>query len=86
MTSARLAAARVLLGVERGRTTLSLELERQRGELEEDRDRALLFELVAGTLRWRNELDALLAAVHHAAADRRRRAGAGDVCGSGRIS
>jgi 16S rRNA (cytosine967-C5)-methyltransferase len=51
-----------LLGVDRGRTTLSLELERQRGELDEDRDRALLFELVAGTLRWRNELDALLAA------------------------
>ena len=62
MTSARLAAARVLLGVDRGRTTLSLELERQRGEIDEDRDRALLFELVAGTLRWRNELDALLAA------------------------
>lgn len=62
MTGARLAAARVLLGVDRGRTTLSLELARQRGGLDEDRDRALLFELVAGTLRWRNELDALLAA------------------------
>ncbi len=62
MTSARLAAARVLLAVGRGRTTLSAELERHRHGVEQDRDRALLFELAAGTLRWRNELDALIAA------------------------
>ena len=62
MTPARLAAARVLLAVDRGRTTLSMELERHRAGLEEERDRGLLFELVAGTLRWRNELDALLRA------------------------
>ena len=62
MTPARLAAARVLLAVDRGRTTLAAELERHRASVDEDRDRALLFELVAGTLRWRNELDALLSA------------------------
>lgn len=62
MTGARLAAARVLLAVDEGRTTLAAELERHRAGLDEDRDRALMFELAAGTLRWRNELDALLAA------------------------
>lgn len=62
MTTARLAAARVLLAVDQGHTTLAAELERHRAGLEDDRDRALMFELAAGTLRWRNELDALLAA------------------------
>src|SRR5262245_51660690 len=61
MTPARLAAARVLLAVERGRTTLSAELERARQLTTDERDRALVLELTAGTLRWRNELDALLA-------------------------
>jgi 16S rRNA (cytosine967-C5)-methyltransferase len=62
MTTARVAAARVLLAIDRGRTTLSAEIERQRASVEDDRDRALLLELAAGTLRWRNELDAWLAA------------------------
>ena len=62
MTPARLAAARVLVALDRGRTTLSLELERHRASIEDDRDRGLLFELAAGTLRWRGELDAVLVA------------------------
>jgi 16S rRNA (cytosine967-C5)-methyltransferase len=60
MTPARLAAVRVLAAVERGRTTLAAELERARPDLTAGRDRALFFEIVAGTLRWRNELDVLL--------------------------
>jgi 16S rRNA (cytosine967-C5)-methyltransferase len=62
VTPARLAAARVLLAIDRGRTTLAAELERQRASVEDNRDRGLLLELTAGTLRWRNELDAWLAA------------------------
>jgi 16S rRNA (cytosine967-C5)-methyltransferase len=62
MTSARLAAVKVLTAVERGRTTLAAELERARPEITASRDRSLFFELVAGTLRWQAELDALLAA------------------------
>lgn len=62
MTPARLAAARVLLAIDRGKTTLSAELERERASVDDGRDRGLLLELTAGTLRWRNELDAWLAA------------------------
>lgn len=61
MTTARLAAVRVLAAVERGRTTLAAEIDRARPEIAAGRDRSLFFEIVAGTLRWRNELDALLA-------------------------
>jgi 16S rRNA (cytosine967-C5)-methyltransferase len=57
----RLAAARILLNIEQGRTTLAAELERGRAALADERDRALLFELTAGVLRWRNELDAVIA-------------------------
>jgi 16S rRNA (cytosine967-C5)-methyltransferase len=60
MTSVRLAAARVLVAVERGRTTLAAEIERGRADLGMARDRGLLLELVAGTLRWQNALDAQL--------------------------
>jgi 16S rRNA (cytosine967-C5)-methyltransferase len=60
--SARVAAAKVLAAVERGRTTLAGEIEESRGALGERRDRALLMELAAGVLRWRNELDAIVAA------------------------
>jgi 16S rRNA (cytosine967-C5)-methyltransferase len=60
MTAARLVAVRVLLALERHHTTLAAELERERPQTADDRDRALLFELTAGTLRWRNELDAIL--------------------------
>lgn len=59
--TARLAAARVLVAVERGRTTLSREIEEDRTDLEDLRDRGLLLEIVAGTLRWQAALDACLA-------------------------
>jgi 16S rRNA (cytosine967-C5)-methyltransferase len=62
MTDARLAAARVLMNLEGGRTTLAAETERARQPLAEARDRALLLELVAGTLRWLRELDVVVAA------------------------
>jgi 16S rRNA (cytosine967-C5)-methyltransferase len=62
MTTARLAAARALVAVERGRTTLAAEVERGRADLDA-RDRAFLLELVAGTLRWQQELDACLQTV-----------------------
>jgi hypothetical protein len=51
----------VLLAVESGHTTLAAEIERARMRLTDDRDRGLLLELANGTLRWRAELDALLA-------------------------
>jgi len=60
VTNARLAAVDVLLAVERGRTTLSAEIDRARRGLNDERDRALLVELAAGTLRWLAKLDALL--------------------------
>jgi 16S rRNA (cytosine967-C5)-methyltransferase len=61
MTSARLAAVKVLAAVERGRTTLAGEMDRARPEIATGRDRSLFFEIVAGTLRWRSELDEVLA-------------------------
>src|SRR5687767_5643781 len=60
MTPVRLAAARVLMNLERERTTLAAETERARQPLAEARDRALLLELVAGTLRWQRALDAVI--------------------------
>ena len=60
MTAARLAAARVLVSLDRGRTTLSAEVERERPELADRRDQALFLELAAGTTRWRAEVDARL--------------------------
>src|SRR5262245_24271129 len=62
MTTARLAAAEVLLAVGRGRATLASEVDRARAPLNDRRDRALLVELTAGTLRWRNALDRLIEA------------------------
>ena len=59
--SVRLAALTALLAIERGQTTLATEVDRARGALTDERDRALLVELTAGTLRWRAQLDALLA-------------------------
>jgi 16S rRNA (cytosine967-C5)-methyltransferase len=61
MTTVRTAAAEILLAVERGQTTLSAEVERARKRIADERDRGLLLELTAGTLRWRAQLDALLA-------------------------
>jgi 16S rRNA (cytosine967-C5)-methyltransferase len=56
----RLEAARVLLTVGSGRATLSDELERARRLFRDERDRGLLLELTANTLRWRNLLDHLI--------------------------
>lgn len=67
MTPAREAAARALLAVDRGRTTLAAELVRARRTVTDPRDRALLVELTAGTLRRRGELDARLAAASNRA-------------------
>jgi 16S rRNA (cytosine967-C5)-methyltransferase len=61
MTPARLAAARVLVAVERGRTSLSTEMERARADVGEARERGLLLEIAAGVLRWQRALDACLA-------------------------
>lgn len=58
MTSARLAAVRVLIALDSGRTTLSAEVERERPDLPDRRDQALFLELAAGVTRWRAELDA----------------------------
>ncbi len=57
----RLAAARTLLAVQAGRATLAAELERARRGFPDERDRGLLMELTAGTLRWRGSIDAVLA-------------------------
>ncbi len=59
--SAREAAARALLALELERSTLATELDRARRHVADDRDRALLVEITTGVLRWRAELDALLA-------------------------
>ena len=61
MSSVRTTAARVLEQVEAGRATLGAAVDRARAEVADDRDRGLLLELTSGTLRWRGELDAILA-------------------------
>ncbi len=62
MTPTRLAASRVLVAVELGRTTLAAEVERARTDIADSRDRGLLLELAAGALRWQAALDADLGA------------------------
>ncbi|HET9267182.1 MAG TPA: 16S rRNA (cytosine(967)-C(5))-methyltransferase RsmB [Vicinamibacterales bacterium] len=62
MTPARLAAARVLIAVERGRTSLAAEVERARTDVAESRERGLLLEIAAGVLRWQRALDVCLTA------------------------
>jgi len=69
VTSARLAAARVLLSVATSRDTLACALERERAPLADPRDRALCGEIATGALRWRNELDALMAAASRRAVE-----------------
>ncbi len=61
MSAARTAAARVLLAVARKQATLADEMERARPDIGDARDRALLLEMVAGTLRWQHALDAVIA-------------------------
>ena len=75
MISLRAAAARVLLAIGQGETTLGAEVERWRSEVP-DRDRALFLELTTGTLRWRNELDAVIAAASQRVVREIRSAGA----------
>lgn len=60
MNEARVAAARVLVALERQRTTLAAELERCRPSTTDSRDQALYQELVLGTTRRRSQLDARL--------------------------
>jgi 16S rRNA (cytosine967-C5)-methyltransferase len=62
MTPARLAAMRVLVAIDAGRTTLSAEVERERPDFADRRDQGLFLELATGTTRWRAEIDARLAA------------------------
>lgn len=59
-SSVRVAAAKTLLAVQSGRATLAAELERARRGFPDERDRGLLMELAAGTLRWRGAVDAVL--------------------------
>jgi 16S rRNA (cytosine967-C5)-methyltransferase len=61
MTSVRVEATRALLAIGRGTTTLGGAIDAATAELGDARDRGLLVELLTGTLRWRAELDALLA-------------------------
>lgn len=63
IAAARQRAAAVLLAVARGHHTLADALERERTQLDDPRDRALLHDLVTGTLRWQGALDVELAAV-----------------------
>jgi len=60
MTDVRVAAARVLLGVERQGATLGGALDDARARVA-PADRGLIVELATGVLRWRNELDAVIA-------------------------
>jgi len=60
MTDVRVAAAGVLRAIERGDETLAAALDRVRPDVAPV-DRGLLQELATGTLRWRNELDAVIA-------------------------
>jgi len=60
MTDVRVAAARVLLAVDRHESTLAAALDGVRQRVAPT-DRGLLVELATGVLRWRNELDAVIA-------------------------
>jgi len=61
MIDVRVAAAKTLLAIDRHETTLGTALDGIRNEVAMA-DRGLLVELVTGVLRWRNELDAVIAA------------------------
>ncbi|MFP5378690.1 MAG: transcription antitermination factor NusB, partial [Vicinamibacteria bacterium] len=58
---ARAAAFRALVAVARGRLDLGEAAARGHAGLEDPRDRALLSELLTGTLRWQGRLDFQLA-------------------------
>ncbi|MEZ5317063.1 MAG: transcription antitermination factor NusB [Vicinamibacterales bacterium] len=61
MSTARAAALQVLLAVEARHTTLAAAVDRARRDVADPRDRALLLELTAGTLRWQGAIDARIA-------------------------
>lgn len=67
---ARRAALDVLLSVDSGRADLPAALAAERLRLRDERDRALLSELSLGTLRWRGEIDHVIAALSTRALDR----------------
>jgi 16S rRNA (cytosine967-C5)-methyltransferase len=60
MIDVRVAASKVLIAVDARETTLSAALDAIRGDVALV-DRGLLVELATGVLRWRNELDAVIA-------------------------
>jgi 16S rRNA (cytosine967-C5)-methyltransferase len=62
MTPVRVAAVRAVMAAGSGHATLAAAIERERRAIPDERDRGLLVELAAGTLRWQAELDAILAA------------------------
>lgn len=67
---ARVAAFHALRAVENGSSDLPSALARSRQHLQDDRDRGLAADIVAGTLRWQRSLDHLI--VHFAARPLRR--------------
>ena len=67
---ARRAALDVLLAVDAGRADLPAALAAERLRLRDERDRALLSELSFGTLRWRGEIDHVIAALSTRPLDR----------------
>jgi 16S rRNA (cytosine967-C5)-methyltransferase len=69
MSPVRQAAVRALVAVEGRRVALPDAVDRERRGLTDPRDRALLLELAAGTLRWRNAIDFELAAASHRSLD-----------------
>src|SRR5688572_8306301 len=62
MTSVRVAAAEALLAIDARAATLGTVIDTIRQRIESARDRALMLEITTGTLRWRNQLDAIIAA------------------------
>jgi 16S rRNA (cytosine967-C5)-methyltransferase len=60
MTPVRSAAARLLLAIDERQVTLAGGLDQAREGLDDPRDRALIGEIVTGTLRWRAALDAII--------------------------
>jgi 16S rRNA (cytosine967-C5)-methyltransferase len=61
MTNVRLAAARALLSIDNREATLGGVLDAAHQQIDAVRDRALMLEITVGALRWRNQLDALIA-------------------------
>ena len=71
---ARRAALSILIAVDAGRADLPAALAAERARLDDERDRALAAELGIGTLRWRGEIDHLIAGASSRPLDRLDRA------------